>query len=393
MPRLIWLFSLVNLVLGSSAFVIGGIVGPMARDLNVSLPTAGQAMTTYALASAFLAPLAMLFTAHWPRKRALVVALGVFMVGNVICAVAPDITTLYVGRVMMGVGAVFTPLAAGIAVALVAPALRGRALSFVFLGMSLSYVIGVPLGAWLAETYRWQVPIIVLSVGLLACLVALMALVPATLSAPTAAFAGAGALVARRDVQAVLLTSLLYFVAIFVVFSYVGPVLQALVPMGRTQQAMTLAAFGGAGVVGTLLGGWANDRYGPRRTMATGLSGLGASMFLLPWTAGSWTLLMPVLLVWGMCGFSLMAPQQSRLAALSPAHAPLLLSLNASMVYLGTACGAMVGGAATARLGLTHLALAGVPFVATALAILLFGPHSRLAPTMTSAVGVAAKQP
>lgn len=393
MPRLIWLFSFVNLVLGSAAFVIGGIVGPLARDLNVSVPTAGQAMTAYALASALLAPLAMLVTAAWPRKRALVVSLAVFLVGNVICALASDITTLYVGRAIMGVGAVFTPLAAGMAVAMVLPAQRGRALSFVFLGMSLSYVVGVPLGAWLADAYRWQVPIVALSGALTFCVAALIWLVPAKLEAPTAAFAGAGALMVRRDVRAVLLTTLLYFVAIFIVFSYIGPVLQALVPMSRSQQAATLAGFGLAGVVGTLVGGWANDRFGPRRTMVTGLLGLGASMVMLPWTAGAWHLLMPVLLVWGASGFSLMAPQQSRIATLSPAHAPLLLSLNASMVYLGTALGAIVGGAAVARLGLTHLALAGLPFIASALAMLWFGPHSEQVSKAASIAAPAIENP
>jgi DHA1 family inner membrane transport protein len=98
---------------------------------------------------------------------------------------------------------------------------------------------------------------------------------------------------------------------------------------------------------------------------------LGATMLVLPATQGSWMALMATLLAWGVAGFGMMAPQQSRLAALSPAQAPMLLSLNTSMLYLGTASGAIVGGAFADRLGFAQLAWAGMPFVAFGLAILL----------------------
>jgi MFS transporter, DHA1 family, inner membrane transport protein len=168
----------------------------------------------------------------------------------------------------------------------------------------------------------------------------------------------------------VLLLTLLYFVAIFIVFSYIGPVLQALVPMGREQQSLTLALFGLSGVAGTLIGGVANDRFGALRTLRVQLALLGCTMLLLPLTAGSWPALVATLLVWGCAGFGMMVPQQSRLAAMAPAQAPMLLSLNTSMLYLGTAAGAIVGGAFAARHGFAQLAWAGVPFVAAGLAIL-----------------------
>lgn len=169
---------------------------------------------------------------------------------------------------------------------------------------------------------------------------------------------------------AVLALTLAYFIAIFAVFSYIGPVLQALTPMGRGQQALTLALFGLSGVAGTLVGGAANDRFGARRTLLVQLTLLGATMVLLPLTQGSWPALMATLIVWGTAGFGMMVPQQSRIAALAPAQAPMLLSLNTSMLYLGTAAGAIVGGAFAARLGFAQLAWAGLPFVALGLAIL-----------------------
>jgi MFS family permease len=111
--------------------------------------------------------------------------------------------------------------------------------------------------------------------------------VPAEIPTPGASFAGLGALLARRDVLSALLLTLLYFVAIFAVFSYIGPVLQALSPMSGERMSLTLALFGLSGVAGTLLGGVANDRFGSRRTLAVQLSVLGATMVVLPLAAGS----------------------------------------------------------------------------------------------------------
>ena len=373
MPRLLWLFCLANLIIGSGAFVIGGILAPIASDLDVTIAAAGQAMTAYALSTALLAPLALVATGRWSRKRTLLALLLAFTLGNVLCALATTLPALLAGRVLMGIGAAFTPVAAGMAVAMVEAPRRGQALALVFMGMSLSYAVGVPLGSWLGLSHGWHTPLWVVVVACVLALAAVMAWVPSGDKAANLGYSGMGALLARRDVLAVLLMTLLYFIAIFVVFSYIGPVLQALVPMGRERQSVTLALFGVSGVAGTLVGGACNDRFGSLRTLRVLLAVLGTTMLLLPLTAGSWPALMITLVVWGCAGFGLMVPQQSRLAALAPAQAPLLLSLNTSMLYLGTAFGAVVGGAAAARLGLAQLAWAGAPFVAVCLVMALAG--------------------
>lgn len=360
------LFALSNLVIGSSAFVVSGLLGPISMSLGVSVPAAGQAMTVYALSTALLAPLLLVATGGWPRKRALLLALGLLTLGNLVCAMATSLTGLLVGRALMGLGAVFTPLAAGIAVALVEPEQRGKALALVFLGMSLSYVVGIPLGAWfgLRHGWQWAIAAMTLASALTTALVAWR--VPSNVRAPGASFAGVWALLRRPPVMWALATTLLYFTAIFCVFSYIGPVLQALHPMSGATLSLTLALFGVSGVVGTLLGGWANDRFGAARSLALQLGLLGAMMALLPLTRGNYALLLMVLVVWGTAGFGMMAPQQSRLAAQSPMQAPLLFSLNTSMLYFGTALGAAVGGAASRGLGFERLAWVGVPFALAA---------------------------
>ena len=342
-PRL-YQFALVNLVIGTGAFVIAGILKPIADDLQVSIQATGQAITTYALATALFVPIALVRTAKLSRKRAMQLSLTLFTLGNMVCAFATSLPILLAGRVLMGIGAMFTPLAAGLAVTMVEPARRGKALALVFLGVSLAYVVGLPLGAWLGFKYGWHVPIIAIAVASFVALVAITVLVPEDITGPAADFDGLGLVVRSAEIRSTLLVTLLYFVAIFCVFSYIGPVQQALNPMSPEKLSITLAMFGLSGVVGTLLGGWANDYFGALPTLRVQISVLATSMIVLPFTQGNYALTLAAFIIWGVAGFGMMAPQQSRLATASPANAPLLLSLNTSMLYFGTAAGAALGG-------------------------------------------------
>ena len=372
MPRILYFFALCNLVIGSGAFVLGGILQTVSTSLNISIAAAGQAMTAYAVSTAVLAPLLVMFTASWRSKRTIQLALALFTAGCLICALAPSLPVLLLGRTLMGAGAMFTAAVSALAVGMVLPAQRGRALSITFLGMSISYAVGVPVGAWLGFEYGWRVPVW-LSVGasFAACLAASW-LVPASLRGSSASFSGLKAAARQGAVLRVWLRTFLYFVAIFSVFAYVGPVLQALNAMSSTKLSLTLAAFGVAGVGGTLLGGWANDRFGSTRTMVVQLSILTITMCLLPLTSGSLPAMVAILIAWGLAGFGLMAPQQSRLVSLAPSQAPLLMSLNGSMLYLGTAAGAVISGAMIDDAGFANLAWVGVPFAIAALLTLVF---------------------
>jgi DHA1 family inner membrane transport protein len=188
----------------------------------------------------------------------------------------------------------------------------------------------------------------------------------------SASLAGFRSAARQSAVLRVWLRTLLFFIAIFSVFTYVGPVLLALNAMSPTLLSVVLAIFGLAGVAGTLLGGWANDRFGSLRTITVQLMVLFSMMCMLPLTQGHLLATIVTLVVWGLAGFGLTAPQQSRLVNLSPAQAPLLLSLNSSMLYLGTALGAVVSGALINSVGLAQLGWVGAPFALAALLTLVF---------------------
>ena len=372
MPRILYFFALCNLVIGSGAFVLGGILQPLAGELGISVAAAGQVMTAYAVATAVLAPVLIFLTAKWPRKRAIQLALTLFTAGNLVSALASDLGVLLLGRVLMGAGAMFTAAVSAYAVTLVAPALRGRALSTVFLGMSISYAVALPIGAWLGFEYGWHTPVWLCAAASLAALIAATVLLPKGVAMQSASFAGFKTAAKQSAVLRVWLRTLLFFIAIFSVFAYVGPVLLALNAMSPALLSVVLAIFGTAGVAGTLLGGWANDRFGSLRTITAQLIVLFAMMCLIPLTQGNLSATIITLVVWGLAGFGLTAPQQNRLVSLGPSQAPLLLSLNSSMLYLGTALGAVVSGSLINSVGLAQLGWVGAPFALAALLTLWF---------------------
>lgn len=380
MPFVLYLFALTNLVIGTGAFVLTGILQPLADSLAVSVAAAGQAMTAYALASALLAPLFLLATGRWPRKRAILLALVLFIAGCALCASADTLAMLLLGRVLMGTGAVFSALASGMAVAMVEPARRGRALALTFLGMSLSYAVGVPLGTWLGFNYGWQAPVWLVTGACLAVTLLLLAVLPRHIDAPGASFEGLGSAARHWPVLRVWLRTLLYFTAIFSVFAYVGPVLLALNPLTPAQLSSTLVMFGLSGVAGTIIGGLAVDRFGAVRTVGVQLAVLSSMMVLVPLTRGHHALTVLVFVLWGMAGFGLTAPQQVLLAARAPQQAPMLMSLNGSMLYVGTALGAVISGTFVASLGFDRLSWVGLPFALLALATVWFDAQSQLRP-------------
>lgn len=362
MPALLYFFAFCNLVIGSSAFVLSGILEPVSQGLGVSLAASGQAMTAYALSTAVLAPMIIMATAGWSRHAGIALALALFSLGCLISALSPSLSWLIIGRIVMGAGAMFSAVASATAVGLVVPALRGRALSLTNVGQGISYAVGVPVGTWLGLEYGWRLPLWLATGASLAIWLLAWRWVPRPLrdTPPTGSLRAA---VGQWAVIRVWLRTLLMFTAIFAVFTYIGPVLVALDQLSPAGLAVVLALFGLSGVAGTLLGGWANDRFGSIRVITYQMTVVALMMVLLPLSQGRvvWTVL--ILMVWGLHGFGSMVPQQSRLVSLAPSQAPMLMSLNSSMLYIGSALGAVVGALAMSEIGVARLSWVGAPFI------------------------------
>lgn len=258
-----------NFALATGAFVVPGLLAQLSADLGISLAAGGALMTSYAIAYAVASPLLVAATGAWTRRSVLLVGLVLVAVGNLGMAVAGDLPTAVAARVVSAVGgALYTPIAAAIAVAVSPPERRTRALALVFAGMTLAQVLGIPLGTQVAFAVGWRMVFVAVAVLALLAAVAVAASVPRDLDLPPATLPQLGRLLLEPHVAVAIAVTILFFAGNFVVMTFLGPVLTA--TSGATGAILTgiLWALGVAAVVANGLGGWAGDRFGPLPTLA-----------------------------------------------------------------------------------------------------------------------------
>ncbi|MEU7835794.1 MFS transporter [Nonomuraea sp. NPDC049129] len=351
--------ALGNFAVGTGMFVTAGLLAPISHDLDISLSAAGQLMTVFALAYALLSPVLAALTARLSRRRVLLIALAVFVLGNTLTALAPTYPLVMVTRVVAAAGAaMFTPTASGVATALSSPERRGRALALVMGGLSVASAIGVPLGTWLGSALSWRATIwLVVALGVLG-FAGVVAVVPDVMVETTGRLSDRFAPLADRRVLAVLTTQLLMFAAGFAAYTYIGSLFDLPLPA-------VLWAWGIGGVVGNQVGGRFTDLYGPRRMVLIGIAASTVFMALIPVA----NLALPIALVWALCwgalGWLVAPAQQYRTVAAVPHNVPIGLGLLSSAQYVGLFVAGITGG-----LALDGYGRAGVIVLATGLALL-----------------------
>ncbi|MFJ8623370.1 MFS transporter [Kitasatospora sp. NPDC093550] len=352
MPVRLLLLALGTFAMGTDAMVVAGILGPVSADLGVSVPAAGQLVTVFALGYALLAPVLAALTARWPRRRLLLTALAVFSAANALSALAPTYGLLLATRVLAAAGAaLYTPTANAVATTLVAPERRGRALATVIGGMTVATALGVPLGTWVGRA-DWRATMwLVTALGLaaLAGLAALLRELPAPAAAPT--LRARLAPLRRPRVLGAAATTLVFFLAFQSVYIYLATAVRGATGGDGSRLSLVLLTTGVMSVAGSWLGGRLVDRAGVRRVLLAGSAAAALAFAALPWLGRS----MPGALVYAavvpLAGWAVSVALPHRLASLDPGSAPLLISLNSSALYLGTAAGGVAGSAAIGVLG------------------------------------------
>jgi DHA1 family inner membrane transport protein len=372
--------------IGTGTFVVTGILGSVSEDLSVSVGTAGYLVTVFAVAYAVGSPLLVAVTGKVARRRLLVGALILFAVANAVAAVVPTFSLLLATRVLGALGAaVLTPVAGAVAAELAEPEHKGRALSLVLGGLSVSWVVGIPLGAMIGDRYGWRMSFVLVAVLSVLAALAVWALLPAVENTSLATGLASSLAVAKRPAVLVAAgVTGLGVAAGFVVLTYVRPLLESLTSFGGSGIGWMLLLFGLASVTGTALGGFAADRFGYRRSAPSILVVLTASLLsfsLIPASqAGSLLAVLgagTALVTWSVVGFALIPLQQYRLIGVAPEDQNEVLSLNASAIYLGQGFGSGLGSLVLGYASLSSLGWVGALCAAAALIVLTLGGRSR----------------
>jgi DHA1 family inner membrane transport protein len=367
----IYLLALGTFALGTDLFVIAGVLPAIAHDRTVSIETAGLLVTVFSLTYGFGAPILAAFTNSIPRRTLLMAVLLGFSITNVLSAISPTFSILMTTRIIAACfAALYTPTATAAAAAIARPEQRGKALAIVLGGLTTATILGVPAGTWLDQHLGW--PATFLFVALLAGL-AFVALIVARIGhIPGPPVVGLKARVAplgQPNLLLALLPIAFWTFGGFTTYTYIASFLAQYTHI--SDPSLMLFIYGAGGVLGSWLGGYLVDRFGPTRPIVASLIILIITFATLPFTAQTIPGAACALAVWGVFGMVLFAPQQHRLLGLAPTIPTIILALNSSALYLGISGGSVIGSLVLSRAPLA--ALTPVSAVLMGLALAFYG--------------------
>ncbi|WP_406663866.1 MFS transporter [Gallaecimonas sp. GXIMD1310] len=364
MPIALLALTLSAFAIGTTEFVIVGLVPTIANDLGVTLPSAGLLVSLYALGVAIGAPLLTALTGRWNRKTVLLSVMALFVLGNLLAWQAPSYITLILARVLTGLAhGVFFSIGSTIATGLVTKDKEASAIAIMFTGLTVALVTGVPLGTWVGQHFGWRMTFLaVAGLGLLA-LAGSMLLVPGNLRQPAPASL-------HQQLQVLTQPRLLLVYAMtavgyggtFVAFTFLAPILQRESGFHASAVGLIMLVYGVSVAVGNIWGGKLADRLGPVRALHWIFTALALVLLAFTFTAHNPLTAVLTVLLWGAFAFGNVPGLQVYVVQLAERFAPQAVDvasgLNIAAFNIGIALGSVIGGSV-----ITHMHLLDTPWI------------------------------
>lgn len=338
-------------VVGTSEFLIMGILPDVAAALGVSTGGAGQLVTAFALGIAFGAPTLAAATARYDRKHVLMGALGVFVLSNLAVAMLQSYEALLAARfVSGGMAGLFYGVGIAAGAQLAPEHMKARAIATVFGGITLATVLGSPIGIWIGQFMGWQVPFFGIAALTLAAIAAMQAVMPATPSAQSGGLSVLGAIFRMRAVMLVLLGTVLVNTGWFAAYTYIAPFLTDVTGLAAALVPAVLIGYGVLSWLGSQLGGRLGDAN-LRATLFGSIGVMAAAMLGLWMMGGSLVGTLALMAIWALAAWSFVTAVQTRIVEAAGAAGSMASALNISAFNVGIALGAALGGAAVDATG------------------------------------------
>ncbi|MFJ7509445.1 MFS transporter [Peribacillus simplex] len=370
----IYMLTLISFVVGTSQFVIVGTLDQVAASVDVSVATAGQLITVFALGNAIGTPLVMVATSKMDQRKQLLLALAIILLGVIGVITLPGFGLLMASRVLLGVGTgVFVVTAYGIAAKLAAPGRQGGAMANIAMGYSSSLVFGVPLGRMIASSYDWKG--IFWGIGLFSLAIFSVArTIPVMEGEASVSLGKRLALLKNPRIALTLGVTFFVFISYSMLNTYITPFLTAVMPTMKGKLSIILLAMGIASLIGSKVGGLLADRIGIVRTLVGSMVVHIISLVLLSTVSGFGLgmVTLPLLMIWEIAAWTFGPTQNFNLVSLTPEASGIVLSLNSSFVQLGFAAGAGIGGIVAGRSSILEISWVGATSVVIALLIGVF---------------------
>ncbi|WP_219835600.1 MFS transporter [Paenibacillus sp. R14(2021)] len=358
----IYMLAVVSFLVGTSEFIITGILDKVAADIGVSVAAAGQLITVYSLAYGFGTPFLIATAAKTDRKKLLLYSLAIFVAGNAAALVLPGFGFLIASRIVLALSSgVFVVTALTVAAKLAPPEKQGSAIATLVMGFSTALIVGVPLGRLTASLYDWKLVFGGISVlGLLAMLLIAFT-IPQTDGEKPVPLRDQLSLLKNKKIAAALLISFFWIGGYSITYTYISPFLLNITGMSEKGVSIGLFAFGVASLIGSKLGGFSTDKWGFSPTLVSGMVLHSIALILISLAAHSPALVFPLLMFWSFTAWSSGPTQQYHLITLAPEASSIMLSLNSSVIQFAIAAGAGIGG-----LVVEHASLASISWIGAA---------------------------
>jgi predicted MFS family arabinose efflux permease len=375
MPLALWALTLSAFAIGTTEFVIVGLIPTIAASLRVSLPSAGLLVSLYALGVAVGAPVLTALTKRVPRKRLLLGLMMLFTAGNLLAWLAPGYGALVAARVLTGLAhGVFFSIGSTIATGLVPRDKAAGAIALMFTGLTVALVTGVPLGTFIGQHYGWQATFLAVSLLGVLAIAGSWVLVPADIAGgkPSTLAAQLAVLKKPRLLLVYAMTTLGYGGS-FIAFTFLAPILQQVAGFQPGSVSLVMLLYGVSVAAGNIWGGKLADRKGPVRALQLMFALLAAVLLALAFTAPHKLAVLATVLAWGAVAFGNVPGLQvyvvQRAERDTPHAVDVASSLNISAFNVGIALGAWGGGLIVARLGLMATPWIGALVVAGAFSL------------------------
>ncbi|MFC5471910.1 MFS transporter [Cohnella suwonensis] len=363
----IYMLAIVSFLVGTSEFIIAGILDRVAEDIGVSVSAAGQLITVFSLAYAFGTPILMALTARVDRRNLMLAALSLFVVGNLVSFLFAGYASLMGARVLLALSTgTFVVVALTVAAKMAPEGKQGSAIATLVMGFSTALIVGVPIGRVIASQYDWK--LIFAGIGLLGLLAmfAIWKTIPRSGGEEAVPLRRQVSLLRSPRIALALAVTFFWIFGYSVLYTYISPFLLEVTGMGERTVSIALFAFGIASLFGSKLGGYSTDRWGVGRTLFTGMTLHAGVLALLSVLSQSPALVFPLLMLWAFTAWSSGPTQQYYLITLAPESSGIMLSLNTSVLQLAMAAGAGIGGVAVDAISLSSVGWIGFVLVAVA---------------------------
>ncbi len=366
----IYMLATISFMVGTSQFVIVGILDKVAASVGVSVSSAGQLITAFDLANGIGTPIIIMATAEMNQSKQLLLALAILLLGILSTLALPGFGFLVASRAILGVGTgVFIVTAYAITAKLASPGQQGKAMSNISMGFSASLVFGVPIGRVITAAYDWQ--IIFWGIGLFSLLgiFAVARTIPDMIGEVPVSFDKQIALFKKPDIAVALGVTFFVFISYSVINTYITPFLASIRTMSEQEMSSILFALGIASLIGSKLGGFLVDRIGVARTLVGSMVVQALALALLSAPFGSVLITIILLMLWATSAWTFGLTQSFNIVSLAPEASGIMLSLNSSFVQLGFAVGAGIGGVVMAGSSIMAISWIGAATVALAASI------------------------